>query len=66
MIFPSRRQNEIAAMHLDTLALNSSEAAISLDDESASECGVSVCGSSLTRHDQLKTSVKRVGGVGRI
>lgn len=53
-------------MHLDTLALNSSEAAISLDDESASECGVSVCGSSLTRHDQLKTSVKRVGGVGRI
>ena len=57
------REDHVSAVHFDTSAMDSSEAAIAFDDEAHSEGRVSMGGGRLVRHYELEASIDSVGCV---
>lgn len=50
---PRRRQDDISPLHVDALAVDSGETALSFDNEAHGERRVSVCSGCLIRHHEL-------------
>ena len=58
---PCWGQNDIAAVHLNTTTVNSSEAAIAFDDKAHGKGRVAMCWRRLIWHDQLEPGIDGVG-----
>lgn len=63
MPIPNRRKNDIASFHSHTLPMDSRKPSFTLDDETHGECNVTVGWCCLVWHDELETTVDRVGGI---
>jgi hypothetical protein len=66
MPLPLWCENHIAFLHVDLLPLNSSEAAITFDDESQGKCSVSVRWRGLALINELQTRIYCIGSEGRL
>ena len=63
VIVPSRREDHIALLHLNSLSVNSSEATVAFDNEAHGKSSVTVGGGSFIGHDQLEACVESVGRI---
>ena len=60
MPIPGWCQNDVSALHVDSLTMDSCEATFAFDNEAHGEGRMSVGWSSLVRHYELKSSVDRI------
>lgn len=58
---PCRRQDDVATLHGDALAMHGRESPAAFDDEAHGEGGVPVRGGGFIGHDQLQARVEGVG-----